>query len=149
MNEYMGSIYQQAISGVTNLNNDWYDGKEYQTYAFEYQPGAKGKVTWFVGDSATWTADARTMGPNGNIGQRVIPQEPMSIVVNFGMSNGFASLDMAGLAKLMPATMRIDYVRIYQPEGQTSVTCDPPGYETTQYISLHSEAYNNANLTTW
>ncbi|KAF2668302.1 beta-1,6 glucan synthetase [Microthyrium microscopicum] len=149
MNDYLGSIYQQAISGVTNLNNKWYDGKEYQTYAFEYQPGPQGKVTWFVGNSATWTADARSMGPNGNIGQRVIPQEPMSMVINFGMSNGFAALNMEGLAKLMPATMRIDYIRIYQPDGETSITCDPPGYETTEYIARHPEAYNNANLTTW
>ena len=36
MNSYMGSVYQQAISGVANLNNTWYDGRAYQSYAFEY-----------------------------------------------------------------------------------------------------------------
>jgi len=149
MNEYLGSIYQQAISGVTNLNNTWYEGEAYQNYAFEYVPGAEGTVTWFVGETATWTVDGRSLGPNGNIGQRTIPMEPMSIITNFGMSPGFSSLNMTGLGTTMPATMRIDYIRIYQFEGEESVTCDPPGFETTEYILRHSEAYNNANLTRW
>jgi len=45
--------------------------------------------------------------------------------------------------------MRIDYVRVYQDPGNEMVTCDPPGYETTQYIKDHLEAYMNPNLTTW
>jgi beta-glucanase (GH16 family) len=149
MNSYQGGVYQQAISGVTNLNNDWYNGKAYQKYAFEYTPGKTGSVTWWVGDQATWTLDARSLGPNGNIGQRVIPQEPMAMVLNFGMSNGFAALNLTGLTPLMPATMRVDYIRIYQDEGATLVTCDPPGYPTTDYIAKHPEAYNNPNLTRW
>jgi beta-glucanase (GH16 family) len=149
MNEYAGSVYQQAISSVTNLNNAWYDGKEYQVYAFEYEPGSQGQVTWFVGNSSTWKFDARAMGPNGNVGQRVVSQEPMSIVLNFGMSSGFAALNMSGLGALMPATMRIDYIRIYQNEGEESVTCDPPGYMTTDYIQTHPAAYFNQNLTQW
>jgi beta-glucan synthesis-associated protein KRE6 len=148
MNTYTGSVYQQAISGVTNLNNSWYDGQEYQLYAFEYQPGAAGKVTWFVGDTATWTFDARSVGPNGNIGQRVVPEEPMAVIINFGMSENFAALDLDGIGAVLPATMRIDYIRIYQ-EGDGIVTCDPPGYETTSYILNHEKAYGNQNLTKW
>jgi hypothetical protein len=73
----------------------------------------------------------------------------MAIVVNFGMSNGFAPLNMTGLASLMPATMRVDYIRIYQDEDDFMVTCDPPDYPTTQYIANHPEAYTNPNLTKW
>jgi beta-glucanase (GH16 family) len=149
MNSYQGGVYQQAVSGVTNLNNHWYDGKAYQKYAFEYTPGSKGSVTWWVGNQSTWTLDARSLGPNGNIGQRVIPQEPMAMIINFGMSNGFAALNLTGLATLMPATMRLDYIRIYQDEGASIVTCDPPGYPTTDYIAKHPEPYNNPNLTHW
>ena len=29
------------------------------------------------------------------------------------------------------------------------VTCDPPGFETTQYIRDHPVAYNNPNFTHW
>jgi beta-glucan synthesis-associated protein KRE6 len=149
MNSYQGGVYQQAVSGVTNLNNNWYDGKQYQTYAFEYEPGSDGYVTWYVGEDATWTLDSRAVRPNGNIGQRTIPEEPMAIVANFGMSSSFAQLNMTGLGALMPATMRIDYIRIYQDEGDSLITCDPPDFPTTDYIKAHPEPYNNPNLTSW
>ncbi|PGH29245.1 hypothetical protein GX50_08008 [[Emmonsia] crescens] len=149
INGYRGGPYQQALSGVTTVNNNWYDGAAYQVYAFEYKPGAKGDITWFVGADKTWKLDARAIGPNGNIGQRVIPVEPMALVMNFGMSSSFAQLNMSGLATVMPATLRFDYVRIYQDADAVSVTCDPPGWETTGYISRHRGVYDNANLTRW
>lgn len=149
MNSYQGSIWQQALSGVTNLNNTWYDGKYYQTFSFEYSPGKKGKASFFVGNQKTWSMDTRAFGPNGNIGQRIMPEEPMSVIANFGLSSGFAYLDVPGLEALMPATMRVDYVRIYQEDGRESVTCDPEGYETTEYIKRHIQAYMNPNLTRW
>ncbi|KAI5301112.1 hypothetical protein KEM55_002389 [Ascosphaera atra] len=149
MNTYTGGPFQQAMSGLTTLNNDWYDGKDYQIYAVEYTPGSKGDVTWFVGEDKTWKMDARAIGPNGNIGQRVMPMEPMSIVLNFGMSPSFAAGDEDQLKKLLPATMRVDYIRIYQDPDSKSVTCDPKGYETTEYIEKHNEPYTNFNLTSW
>ena len=149
MNIYRGGVYQQALSGTTNLNNDWYNGQSYQTYGFEYVPGNTGKITWFVGDEATWMMDARSVRPNGNVGQRVVPMEPMALVMNFGMSASFALLNLTGLAPLMPATMRFDYVRIYQDPSAHSVTCDPPGMETTDYIAQHASAYTNPNKTLW
>ncbi|PGG99996.1 hypothetical protein GX51_06012, partial [Blastomyces parvus] len=148
INSYRGGPYQQALSGVTTVNNDWYDGKAYQVYAFEYKPGSKGEINWFVGADKTWKLDARALGPNGNVGQRVIPVEPMALIMNFGMSNSFAALNMSGLATVMPATLRFDYVRIYQDPDAVSVTCDPPGWETTEYIRRHQGVYDNANLTT-
>jgi beta-glucanase (GH16 family) len=151
MNSYCGGVYQQAISGVTNLNNKWYDAgeKQFQKYGFDYTPGPTGKVTWNVGDQATWSLDARSMGPNGNIGQRIIPEEPMAVIINFGMSNGFAALNMTGLGPLMPATMRVDYLRIYQDADNEMVTCDPPGYPTTEYIARHPVPYSDPNMTHW
>ncbi|KAI9748773.1 MAG: hypothetical protein M4579_007123 [Chaenotheca gracillima] len=149
MNAYRGGVFQQAISGVTILNNDWYDGKSYQTYAFDFTPGSKGAVTWYVGDEKTWHLDARALGPNGNIGQRIMPVEPMALVMNFGLSNSFAQIDLPTIAKLMPATMRFDYVRVYQDAGSEMVSCDPPGLETTPYIAEHPKAYNNPNHTLW
>nr|POE96429.1 putative beta-glucan synthesis-associated protein c23h3.11c [Quercus suber] len=150
MNAYKGSHYQQALSVVTNLNNKWYNGNAYQTYGFEYQPGADSDayISWNVGTEQTWKTTANAVGPNGNIGQRVIPEEPLALVINFGLSNGFAFLNMTGLGPLMPATMRLDYVRIYQGDDD-ELTCDPEGYPTTQYIAQHPEPYNNPNLTLW
>lgn len=148
MNAYQGGVYQQALSTVTNLNNDWYNGNAYQIYGFEYEPGDEGWVQWNVGNTPTWKITADAIGPNGNVGQRIMPEEPMALVINFGMSPGFAELNMTGLGKLMPATMRLDYIRIYQDQDG-EVTCDPEGYPTTAYIAEHMAAYTNANLTLW
>lgn len=136
------------MSGLSNLNNIWYDGKAYQIYAFEYTPGVTGNITWFIGQDKTWLLDGRAIGPNGNIGQRIIPEEPMSIIVNLGMATNFAPNDPL-IETTIPGIMRVDYIRIYQDEGAVSVTCDPEGYETTLYISKHMKAYTNFNLTTW
>ena len=87
------------------------------------------------------------VGPNGNVNSRVISEEPMAIVLNLGISPAWTGINFGEL--VFPTTMYIDYVRWYQPSGQTSVTCDPEGYETTQYIKDHPLAYNNINLTSW
>ncbi|KAK6537547.1 hypothetical protein TWF694_011729 [Orbilia ellipsospora] len=148
MNTWTGGPFQQAISGVTALNNDWYDGNVFQKYAFEYVPGkGSGKITWFVGDEPTFTMLGQSTGPNGNIGARHISQEPMSVTLNLGISNSWAYIDFPGL--VFPTTMYIDYVRIYQLEGEEMITCDPPGYPTTDYIKKHINAYTNPNLTSW
>ncbi|KAF3147695.1 hypothetical protein TWF594_002285 [Orbilia oligospora] len=149
MNEYRGGIFQQAISGLTSLNNDWYDGKKYQTYGYEYEPGADGYIEWDVGRQPTWRMEGPSVRPNGNIGQRVIPKEPMTVILNVGMGTSFAFVEWLEIEKLLPAKMRVDWVRIYQPPGKESVTCDPPGYETTQYIKDHPIAFMNPNVTTW
>jgi hypothetical protein len=56
---------------------------------------------------------------------------------------------MTGLAPLLPAKMRFDWLRIYQDPKKKSITCDPPGMETTDYIREHPEPYANQNLTSW
>lgn len=149
INSYLGGPYQQALSALSNVNNEWYDGQAYQKYAFEYTPGAAGDAIFFVGDDATYRITGDAIGPNGNVGQRVLPQEPMYAIANFGMSTGFSALNLTGIAPLLPATMRFDYIRVYQDSSAESVTCDPPGYETTSYIAQHFDAYANPNLTLW
>ncbi|MCJ1370381.1 hypothetical protein MMC20_001594 [Loxospora ochrophaea] len=147
MNGYCGGPFQQAISGTTTLNNAWYDGNEYQKYAYEYMPGIGGGsgIAWYVGDDMSYRLTGDAVGPNGNIQSRVISEEPMSIVLNLGFSTAWTQIDYADLK--FPTTMHVDYVRWYQKPNQTSVTCDPEGYETTEYIANHPNAYNNPNLT--
>ncbi|CAL3965426.1 unnamed protein product [Diplocarpon coronariae] len=147
-NTYCGGPRQQAVSCASLLNNDWYAGNAYQKYAIEYIPGAsEGKIAWFVGDDPTFIMDGRAIGPNGNVKQRLVSEEPLSIILNLGISNSWVWIDHDNLK--FPTTMHIDYVRIYQKKGQESVTCDPEGFETTEYIAKHPKAYNNPNMTTW
>ncbi|USW50189.1 Putative beta-glucan synthesis-associated protein Skn1/Kre6/Sbg1 [Septoria linicola] len=153
VNTYTGGPFQEAISTTTMLNNDWYDGKAYQKFAFEYEPGSgeAAHVTWTVGEDEMMRFDARAIGPNGNIQQRLIAEEPLSMILNLGFSHSWVAVDQANLR--FPAVMRVDYVRWYQHEdGKNAghhVTCDPPGYPTTDYIAKHPGAYQNPNVTTW
>nr|POE94452.1 beta-glucan synthesis-associated protein kre6 [Quercus suber] len=149
VNTYTGGPFQQAVSTTSILNNNWYDGQQYQKFAFEYVPGGdeNAYVAWIIGEEETMRFDARAIGPNGNVNQRLISEEPMSMILNFGFSHSWVDIDWAHL--VWPAVMRIDYVRWYQKEGAEMVTCDPPGYETTEYIARHPEAYNNINRTHW
>lgn len=149
LNSYRGGTFQEAFSGLSTLNNDWYDGQAYQVYGFEYTPGDQGNIVWHIGDSKTWKMDARSVGPNGNIGQRVVPKEPMSIIMNLGMSPTFARIDVAALNALYPVHMRINWIRIYQDPNSHHMGCDPVGYETSTYIKKHQKSYQNPNYTSW
>lgn len=153
MNTYTGGPFQQAISAVSTLNTSWYqlgdtDGHYFQTYGFEYMnDDDNGYCTWFTGDIPTYTLYATALHPNGNIGWRRISKEPMSIILNLGISNNWAYIDWPSIK--FPATMQIDYVRVYQPKDAISVTCDPADYPTYDYIQEHLNAYSNVNLTSW
>ncbi|KAH8725601.1 beta-glucan synthesis-associated [Phaeosphaeriaceae sp. PMI808] len=148
-NGYTGGPYQQAISATTNLNKNWYDGVQYQRYSFEYAPG-EGEdafISWKIGDQTMFMMDGRAIGPNGNIKARQVSEEPMSMILNLGISNAWTWIDWEHM--VFPAVMRVDYVRWYQKKGEEMVTCDPPGFETTKYIKDHINAYTNPNLTQW
>jgi len=97
MNAYRGGQYQEAISCVTVLDNAWYDGKAYQTYSLEYKPGDDGYIGFFIGDMHTWRINGAATRGNGNVGPRPIPQEPMALILNLGMSPSFTSIDFGRL----------------------------------------------------
>lgn len=40
-----------------------------------------------------------------------------------------------------PAEMHVDYVRVYQRDGEQNVGCSPKQYPTADYISAHIDAY--------
>lgn len=152
MNTYAGGPFQQAVSATTTLSTKWYELGEgdryYQKYAFEYlNDDSTGYVRWFVGDEPTFTVHANALAPNGNIGWRRITKEPMSMVLNLGISNNWAYIDWPSIK--LPATMKVDYVRIYQPNNSVSITCDPAGYPTYDYIESHPKAYKVWNYTHW
>ncbi|CAI4861689.1 AFI_G0056930.mRNA.1.CDS.1 [Saccharomyces cerevisiae] len=152
MNTYAGGPFQQAVSAVSTLNVTWYEFGEYggyfQKYAIEYlNDDDNGYIRWFVGDTPTYTIHAKALHPDGNIGWRRISKEPMSIILNLGISNNWAYIDWQYI--FFPVVMSIDYVRIYQPSNAISVTCDPSDYPTYDYIQSHLNAFQNANLTTW
>jgi len=68
--------------------------------------------------------------------------------MNLGLSANFVyGVDFTTLT--YPATMLVDYVRVYQPAGAHNIGCDPPDWPTQAYINTYMEAYTNPNFTLW
>ncbi|KAF9565665.1 beta-glucan synthesis-associated [Agrocybe pediades] len=156
VNTYTGGPFQQALSAVSLIDNQFYGGSDdaFTTYAFEYWSDPEhrddGYITWYYNNQRTWKATAALVGPNSEsqISQRLISEEPMYIIMNLAMSFDFQPPDFKNLK--FPAQMLVDYVRIYQRKGiKNGMTCNPPNRPTTDYIQKHIAAYTNANFTVW
>ncbi|KIK96257.1 glycoside hydrolase family 16 protein [Paxillus rubicundulus Ve08.2h10] len=154
LNSYAGGVFQQATSGVTTTNQSCYtlDSGCFATYGYEYKPGYStdgGYISWITNGVVAWTLDASgmTADPLTEISDRPIPQEPMYLIANLGMSPNFQPPDFQELT--FPTTMTIDWVRVYQPKNAVNVGCDPKDFPTAAYINEYIEAYTNPNLTTW
>jgi len=154
LNQYQGGVYQQATSVVTNTNQQCYElnGGCSSVYGFEYKPGFVADdayITWISDDTSAWTMKAGGMAADSrvDIGPRPIPQEPMYILMNLGMSPSFGFVDIEHLT--FPATMSIDYIRVYQDPDNINYGCDPENFPTQDYIKQYLEAYTNPNFTTW
>ncbi|KAK8844068.1 hypothetical protein IAR55_006862 [Kwoniella newhampshirensis] len=153
MNTYQGSVWQQAASGLSTTDQNCYtaDTGCHSIYGFEYAPGADGYITWVSSNEKVWTLHGAAMGPNSDVqvGQRLIAEEPMYLIVNLGISENFGAVDYDGLESLWPVTMNVDYIRVYQDPNARNIGCDPPERPTAKYISMYSEAYSNPNITTF
>ncbi|KAF8322566.1 glycoside hydrolase family 16 protein [Clavulina sp. PMI_390] len=155
LNTYRGSALQQAVSALTNLNSTTYaeNGADFTTFGVEYWSNPsnrdEGFITWVAGgpvftiDNNVFTGD-----PTVNISARLIPEEPMSIILNLAVSESFQTVDSAAMT--FPSELRFDYVRVWQRKGiSNGVGCDPPNRPTAKYINDHLDAYTNANYTLW
>ncbi|KAG6861130.1 hypothetical protein C0995_003582 [Termitomyces sp. Mi166 len=159
LNPYKGGAFQQTTSGLSFTNPDCYEGGTgcFSVYGFQYQPGGfertnrfdNGYITWVNNDQIAWTIMQAGLAqdPQTEIGPRPIPQEPMYIIANLGFSLNFGDIDFENIQ--LPATMRVDWIRVYQPANARKIGCDPSDFPTAAYINAYMEAYTNANLTTW
>lgn len=151
-NVYVGGVFQQATSSVTETNPEAYElsGQEFAVYGFQYVPGFdKAYIAWIANDKVAWTLKQPGMAADKivEISERPIPQEPMYIIANLGMSTNFGKVDLDHLT--FPTTMSIDYIRVYQDPDALNIGCDPKDFPTAEYINTYIEAYTNPNLTTW
>nr|KIR47083.1 glucosidase [Cryptococcus bacillisporus CA1280] len=153
-NIYQGSIYQEAVSSLTYVDNANYVGTSggFGVYAFEYfsnpEDRNSGHITWVANGKKSWTMNPAAVGADESmgIGQRLISEEPMAMIINFGMSESFQPVDFNRL--VTPMEMLVDYIRVYQ-RSEGRVGCDPKDRPTAAYIENHINAYSNPNLTTW
>lgn len=151
MNSFMGTQYQEAVSAVTKSNPMWYDDGNFVKFGMEYRNDMENRmdnfINFYVNDVLTFRVTEGAFHPDGNINWRLIPREPMSLILNLGISNAWSEVNLDSIQ--FPVFMDVDYVRIYQPKDKIKLSCDPYDYPTTDYISRHINAYTNANLTTW
>ncbi|TFK37328.1 beta-glucan synthesis-associated protein [Crucibulum laeve] len=152
LNTYMGAAFQQATSSVSETNQQCYEkeGGCFSVYGFEYKPGFDNAyISWISNDKLAWTMLAAGMAADTRveISARPIPQEPMYIIANLGMSQNFGDVDIEHLT--FPTKMRVDWIRVYQPKDALNYGCDPEDFPTQAYINQYIEAYTNPNLTTW
>lgn len=64
------------------------------------------------------------------IGARPIPQEPLYIIANLGMSGNFGYVDIANI--VFPAIMRIDWIRVYQRADEPNTGCSLGSFKDIQ-----------------
>ncbi|KAG8972105.1 hypothetical protein FRB90_010304, partial [Tulasnella sp. 427] len=150
LNSYRGGQYQMTTSGIGVVDQSCYElsGGCYSVYGFEYRTGVPdGFITWISEGAASWTVKVTGLGPDDDtkIGQRIIPPEPMYLIINLGMSENFGDVDLDRL--VFPTHLEIDWIRVYQPKDNINVGCDPEGFPTSSYIDMFPEVYTNANLT--
>jgi beta-glucanase (GH16 family) len=151
-NSYRGGAFQQTASAVGLTNTSCYEttGRCYAIYGFEYVPGFDSAYITWINQVKAWTvfSSAFKADPVTEVSARPVPQEPMYIIANLGMAQQFGTID-ADIDSVFPATMEVDWIRVYQQKDKVNVGCDPKDFPTSAYISTYQEAYTNPNLTTW
>ncbi|KAF8155740.1 glycoside hydrolase family 16 protein [Crassisporium funariophilum] len=151
LNTYQGGRFQQTTSGLGLTNQDCYElnGGCFALYGFEYTPGFDNAYITWINEVRAWTvySSALVADPAVEISQRIIPLEPMYIITNLGISEGFGDIDTVNLQ--FPATMLVDYIRVYQRKNAINYGCDPTDFPTMKYIETYKEVYTNPNLTIW
>lgn len=155
-NPYSGGPTQEALSCVSKVPDSAFFGSDQvgSVMGVEYVPDfdrkGQGYATWYVDGKKTWTLFETAMAPNEKtqIGQRTLPLEPMSLILNLGISHGFQNIDWDNIE--FPAHMAFDYVRVYQKRGEPQrISCDPPDFPTSDYIHNNLDLYYNSNITSF
>lgn len=87
-NSWVGGEFQQAASALTDIDRDSYrmTGGDFSIWGFELHAEPEnrdnGYITWVGDGREAWTLRASGIGPNDrvDVGQRLIPEEPMAMV---------------------------------------------------------------------
>jgi len=127
---------QDCLSSEVDLRATHF--QTFHTYGFLWEP--KERVVWFMNGEPLFEANQIALSPKQSpsnpdfyVGQRDVPQEPMSMLLNVAISDhGVMNWNRH---MTFPISMKVDYVRVYQDasKGHT-LSCDPPSHPTAQYI---------------
>ncbi|KAG2482848.1 hypothetical protein HYH03_018239 [Edaphochlamys debaryana] len=144
-----GNYLSDYLSGIHHLNSSYFTS--FQRWGLDWQPGEY--IRWYINDVLIQGGTghkaggevnkkalvARTNGANESIGERFIPLEPSYINIFLAMADNFAPIDHENL--VLPASMEVDYVRIWQRRDRINIGCSPPDFPTQEYINANRDFY--------
>lgn len=93
-NSYTGGVYQECASGLATIPDSNYaqTSNVFTTYGFEMYANkndrANSYITWLSDGKQSWTLPASGLkaDPATEVSDRLIPEEPMTIILNLGKS---------------------------------------------------------------
>mmetsp|Transcript_106552 Transcript_106552/g.301400 ORF Transcript_106552/g.301400 Transcript_106552/m.301400 type:complete len:786 (+) Transcript_106552:83-2440(+) len=137
-----GSTDPDCVGATVGLDQSHFD--EFHTYGLLWEP--QEQLVWYVDGEPVLRLGQEALGPKRSpgdpgacVGQRDIPTEPMSLLINLALSETVTpwSRDMD-----FPIEMEVDYVRIYQDESRGhSLGCSPDSHPTAEYIQANRAMY--------
>ncbi|KAJ9102260.1 hypothetical protein QFC19_004807 [Naganishia cerealis] len=169
LNSYWGGQYQQAASYLTDVEDQYYvdNSPEFGVFGFESYSNENTRgdnyITWVANGKPSWTLPAAAIGPDSgvDVGQRLISEEPMYMIMNFGLSNNFESVTFTQLEwpnrmgepwrveqRLQKRilnrdlSLAVDYVRVWVQDDYGGVGCSPSHRPTQKYINDHIDVYS-------
>ena len=116
MTHHYSGVYPEPGSKLNNWSYGGHEGgvhsgpdysADFHTYAVEWQPGS---ITWYIDGIAQFRGIYNT--PPGTINLPDYTGE-MHIILNLAVGGGFVD-HLLPPDELLPATMEVDYVRVYQ-----------------------------------
>ncbi|KAG6879217.1 hypothetical protein C0992_004359 [Termitomyces sp. T32_za158] len=146
-----GQVSQSAQWAPFNAQYDWINSTDNliipdpdNTFLNPYKGGVStpfkfdnAYITWINDNKVAWTIMQAGLAQDTltEIGPRPVSQEPMYIIANLGFSLNFGDIDFENIQ--LPATMRVDWIRVYQPVNAQNLGCDPPDFPTAAYIEAY------------
>jgi hypothetical protein len=85
-NTYQGGPLQQAVSGLTDVEDKFYNNNDYSKYGYEWWYDSNHRqdsfITWYSNGVPSWTVTSASIGPDSTaqISQRLVAEEPMVCV---------------------------------------------------------------------
>ena len=137
-----GDQYHDYIGSIKPIDQSFFSG--FHTYRVEWQPD--GYIRWLVDGQMQLEITAEALIARSSdgtlqntVGRRMIPVEPLYIILNLALSNDWA---IPSPSLSFPGLLLVDYVRVYQRPGLQQLSCSPPSFPTADYISANSALYN-------
>ena len=100
-NPYKGGLYQQSVSVLSRVDDSAFEMAKDPTFTkvgVEYEPDwenkGEGYLTFYLNGKRSWSIWPGTLAQNDKvqIGRRAYPKEPMSIILNLGISSTFQEI---------------------------------------------------------